>query len=362
MALKDQLPTPPKQQSQCSESAFARHGPSCAEKEPCDECAYWPVYACYGDDVVLQGDSALEATGPRRSSGDVSLRLCAMTYTDDRIVAVPGDAYAASHVAYSFETLVAEGHDARALFFEKTPDLEGGHRAPRNARDWIVGCLGVVDVCDAVCEGVVVGCIASSAAGGVAASPELYAQCVGSATEAGSCAAGCAPTRGMLEGSEKPVILLAKDVFGGVPFGEETPGVIRGPRNTTTSLCVMSEQLRRGSGCGSVSTPLGGRGGGTNLGQAEEEREAEPEQEGNEAQTEGAEQTVDSEKVAGQRDENWKSGTDDAGMQGGSGDEKVVRNVTVENDDSESSSGMLRCGKHFRAGVGVAVIGLIVAL
>merc|ERR1719323_1281052 len=58
----------------------------------------------------------------------------------------------------------------------------GKHKAPANAYDWIVGCLGITQPCSAQCEAAVAACVKT-------ANPSTYASCV-KGTLAG-CAPGC---------------------------------------------------------------------------------------------------------------------------------------------------------------------------
>ena len=75
---------------------------------------------------------------------------CLMVYDNDRIAV--DDPENTNTAVNMYEALKAEGHDARLLRFSASDDgtIPGGHKSPKNAEFWKVGCLGVTESCSEV--------------------------------------------------------------------------------------------------------------------------------------------------------------------------------------------------------------------
>lgn len=175
LARQGYTPVVPGFQGFCSETSYMEHGSDCCAEAWCSACEYWPVYPNFGADKVID---------------------CIMSYTNDQIAC--GSDY------YAYEAMIANGHDARLLSFP--PGVSGGgHSAPLNSVDWIVGCLGVTTSCSSTCETSFLACTGSG---------NSYTDCIDDATQLSGCTTSCAPTLNMLLQSESAVVSLSEGKFG----------------------------------------------------------------------------------------------------------------------------------------------------
>ena len=81
----------------------------CAQKYPCEECQYWPIYPCYT---------------PKRP-----MINCLQDYYNDFYTNSKEDPENVSSINNMYEAMMREGHDVRLLRFEKSDDgtITGGH-------------------------------------------------------------------------------------------------------------------------------------------------------------------------------------------------------------------------------------------
>jgi len=176
-------PVTPGFQGQCSNSDYTQYGSDCCEEHFCKDCTWWPIY-------------------PRTCQNKII--SCIGTYINDDI-ACGGD-------YYQYEAMTTEGNDARMLSFApNTGGSNGGHDFPENGFDWVVGCLGIVDSCNATCETSFLACV-----GGNVGS-ENFRRCRERMGTLDGCGIGniCAPTLEMMRQSEVPeVVNLSEGRFG----------------------------------------------------------------------------------------------------------------------------------------------------
>merc|ERR1712012_709700 len=132
MALTGVLPNLPAMQAQCTMTSFNEHAKDCADKDPCTDCQYWPIYPCYSS---------------ARPMVD-----CVVEYDNDAISVGKIDKTASS-ARYMYERLKNEGHDARLLRFSPSDDgtIAGNHKDVKNLAFWQVGCLGITEPCSETC-------------------------------------------------------------------------------------------------------------------------------------------------------------------------------------------------------------------
>jgi len=204
MAKTYYTPVTPGFQGQCSNTDYDQYGEDCCEEHFCKDCTWWPIY-------------------PRTCQNKII--SCIGTYTNDDI-ACGGD-------YYQYEAMTTEGNDARMLSFApNTGGTEGGHEEPANGYDWVVGCLGIVDSCNNVCETSFVACVGGSVG------EEKFRSCRERMGTLNGCGVGkiCAPTLKMLRLSEVPqVVNLSEGKFGtstgvaGTGMGPQKPNCVFGP-------------------------------------------------------------------------------------------------------------------------------------
>merc|ERR1719422_1426074 len=120
MALTGVPPNLPAMQAQCTMTSFNEHAKDCADKDPCTDCQYWPIYPCYSSSRPMVD--------------------CIADYTNDWI-AVDRQTLDSS-AEYMYEAQIREGHDARLLRFDPSEDetIAGGHKDPKNTAYWQDGC------------------------------------------------------------------------------------------------------------------------------------------------------------------------------------------------------------------------------
>jgi hypothetical protein len=180
-------PVTPGYQGQCSFESHAKYGSDCCgdEGDFCSECQYWPLW-------------------PRTCSHKIV--DCIAAYTDDTI--------ACGSDWYMYEAMAQEGNDARLLSFPVPGgDDRAGHKDPKNKWAWFAGCLGIVPSCSSSCATSFASCIGNTAGD---KTYDKFETCEGKLKEGSlsGCTAGCAPTLGMLQTSEEPVVSLSQGIFG----------------------------------------------------------------------------------------------------------------------------------------------------
>jgi len=195
----------------------------------CADCEFWPTYPCF------------QGVGKR------ALRDCAMSYDNDRTVVQ--DASVGQPQALHAKGIL-EGNDIRALIFSPTSSIQGGHAAPQDEFDWIMGCVGLRDSagkCSSDCEAALQSCTSSSS----------YAACMGisgsaDAAVASACDVGCTPTWSMLSLSEVPTVLssVANNFGAASVCHEEQP--------SQSSCTADGTKVRSCSDTNSEDTSTGG--------------------------------------------------------------------------------------------------------
>ena len=177
MVRNSHTPIVPGFEGNCARQDFLQHGTDCCAQNFCAGCKYFPIYPKTCGNKIVD---------------------CLMTYE--------GDGIACGADANMYNAMVAEGNEARLVLFPA-----GGHDVPRPLWSWSVGCLGVVDACSSGCEAAFSGCVGATvdATKFRACERQLHAG------NLAGCAAGCAPTLGMLSLSQVPAkVELSEGAFG----------------------------------------------------------------------------------------------------------------------------------------------------
>ncbi|KAK3254808.1 hypothetical protein CYMTET_35990 [Cymbomonas tetramitiformis] len=193
MVVRGKEPNSPQLEAECSSSSHKAHGTDCRDIQPCTACEYWPIYPCHS------------TTKPMID--------CLMMYTNDFLSGTDDHMY---------DYLITEGHDARLLKFEPAENIAGGHSAPQQQYDWLVGCLGITAACTQECETSFGDCVTRKQASGLDVQ-RAFSQCIQTdfSTLTG-CESGCSPTLPMLEISEVLVASMSHtENFGGSAEGSE---------------------------------------------------------------------------------------------------------------------------------------------
>ena len=200
--------------SQCrAEGLKKKDCDKCAERYPCDECQYWPIYPCYN---------------PKRPTIN-----CITGYNDDPYMYDTKNPDEMGNGWKMYNATTNEGHEGRMFEFTTPEDgsFGGGHNAVRNNDYWRVGCLGITKACSKRCENNFIACIEATNPSQAIDRVNAFNACIDpqvfEATK--GCKLDCSPTFAMLSAGQAPTKFAYQN------FGAKTTKVAK----PEESICTM---------------------------------------------------------------------------------------------------------------------------
>lgn len=200
--------------SQCRNEGLKKKDCSkCAERYPCDQCQYWPIYPCYN------------AKRPMIN--------CITGYNDDPYMYDTKNPEEVGNGWKMYNAANNEGHEGRMFEFTTPSDgsFTGGHNTVKNTDYWRVGCLGITKSCSKRCEKSFVSCIEESTPSKAIDRANAFKACIDPDffELLQGCKNNCSPTFEMLSAGESPTKFAFEN------FGGKTTKVAR----PDTSKCSM---------------------------------------------------------------------------------------------------------------------------